>query len=127
MNIAALQRRIIELEAECDELRKAYSSAAATDIMSRGAAYQAGLVDAGYKACEICKVPCIPTCVACDESKWEKTSQVYFDENVKLRERLKNAATMLGFYHVNGRRCLASLENPCSICTFIEAGKDNGT
>ena len=124
MSIAALQRRIIELEAECGELRKAYSRAAATDIMARGAAYQAGLVDAGYKACEICKVPCVPTCVACDESKWEKTSQIYFDENIKLRERLKDAVRMLGFYHANGVRCLASVGNPCPVCAFIEAGKE---
>ena len=122
MSIAALQRRVLELEVECSELRKAYSRVAATDIMSRGKSYQAGLDAAGYKACEDCGETCIPTCVACDESKWEKTSQVYFDENVKLRERLKDAVRMLGFFHANGVRCLASVGNPCPICTFIEAG-----
>ncbi len=126
----SLVSRVHDLRAERDEFRRGFAKAAATDIMSRGSAYQAGLDDAGYKACDTCGETCIPTCPTCEEGKWEKASQVYFDEGVELRERLKdagerlkNAVTMLGYFHENSGRCLASLEKPCTVCAFIEAGK----
>ncbi len=108
--LASLQRRIVELEKERDELRKAYSRAAATDIMARGKSYQAGLDDAGYKACDICEETCIPTCPTCEEGKWEKASQAYFDEAVEeraLREKLSKilratADALHGGPHPNG-------------------------
>ncbi len=84
-----------ELIEERDAARKAFSKDAAGSIIERGKAYQGGLDDAGYKVCESCGETCIPTCVGCEEGKWEKASQAYFDEATTLREKLRNAEDLL--------------------------------
>lgn len=109
-------QQVMDLVDERDALRKGFARATAESIMKTGGAYEAGLVDAKYKVCDKCGTTCIPTCVACDESQWEKTSQVYFDENVELRTRLKTAVGHMRHWHSGG--CLRL--GPCTICTFLE-------
>lgn len=93
--LTASRIKMTELERERDEFRKAFSRTAANSIMERGQSYQAGLNDAGYKVCESCEETCIPTCPICEEGKWEKASQAYFNEATELRAELRVAKTLL--------------------------------